>query len=779
MSSRSRLALAIVSSLISAQASAQQPPTAQEQPPPAAAAPAPPAPAEPPAAAPAQGSQLPPVIVTQPKEEPPAKPKAVAVKKPKPEPGEAAPAKPKVVKSAPAATTPQTAASAPPAALVTAETLTPPSGTTVVVAESFAPVQTASGAEITATHGATITDTLQTLPGVTGSTFAPGADRPIVRGLDGNRLRVQEGGLGTGDVSDISEDHAIPIDPCAVDKVDVIHGPAALRYTTKAVGGVVDAETNRIPTAVPTHGVSGEVRGGISSVDNGRDGCFRATAGAGGFVVHASGFDRHADDYHIPGGVQPNSFVDSNGYAFGGSYIWKDGFAGVAYARFNSLYAIPGIDSAASRSRIDLGQDKITAKAEWRVRDFGIEAVRAWFGFTNYAHNEIDFDAASGADIIGSRFVNKEHEGRFEVDHTRLVTPLGVLRGTAGIQVSNRDLVGLSFGGGDNLFEPTTTRKTAGFLFEELQVTKPLKLLGSVRVENDAVSGSTYADITAPALPLVQYDKSFDTISGSLGAAYDLPLGVTARLSLLYSERAPEAQELFSKGAHDATGTFEIGNPNLTVEKARTIEGGFKRDTGDLRFDTTAYYTKYQGYIYRALTGETCDVTIGSCSPGGGGGDLKQVIFGQRDATFYGVELTGEYDVAQVWRGVWGIAGRYDFVRAQFDRGENVPRIPPHRLGGGLYYRDGEWRARADLLHAFRHDEIGFDETPTSGYTLLNAEASYTFKLAADGRIVPEFVIGLKGENLLDDDVRNSASFKKDEVLQPGRNVRLFGIVRF
>ncbi len=818
MRSRSRLAFALTTSLISFQpVSAQQPPAPADQlapqapapvaptlpapsqapasPAPAAQQPAPPVPvpASPPAGGPpvpkegaqgAPGIELPPVIITQPKEAP-AKPK-VAAKKPKPVTPDLGPAPAKAAKApaAPVAPAPPTApapAASPAAATAPAAApvaLTPPAGTIVVLGGSFAPVLSASGAEITATHGATITDILQTLPGVTGSTFAPGADRPIVRGLDGNRLRVQEGGLGTGDVSDLSEDHGVPVDPCTVEKVDVIHGPAALRYTTKAVGGVVDAQTSTIPTAVPPNGISGEVRGGFNSVDKGRDGCFRTTAGAQGFVVHASGFDRHADDYRIPGGIQPNSFVDSNGYSFGGSYVWREGFAGVAYTRFNSLYAIPGIESAAAKSRIDMGQDKITAKAEWRVRDYGIEAVRAWFGFTNYAHNELDFDAALGADTIGSRFVNKEHEGRFEVDHARLMTPLGALQGTAGIQVSNRDLIGLSFEG-DNLLEPNNTRKTAGFLFEELQVSKRLRLLGSVRVERDAVSGSTYADIMTPLPPLVGYDKSFDTVSGSVGLAYELPLGVTARLSALYAERAPEAQELFSKGAHDATGTFEIGNPDLTIEKSRTIEGGFRREKGDLRFDTTAYYTKYNGFIYRALTGEMCDVTIASCSPQGAGGDLKQVIFGQKDATFYGVELTGEYDVAPLWRGVWGIASRYDFVRARFDDGENVPRIPPHRLGGGVYYRDGDWRARVDLLHAFRHDEIGFDETPTSGYTLLNAEASYTLKLASDGRIVPELIIGLKGENLLDDDVRNSASFKKDEVLQPGRNVRLFGIVKF
>lgn len=719
---------------------------------------------------------LPPVDVTAPDSKPP--PKAVASKKtvtaPEPEQRKRVAKKEPQPRAPVAATAAPAAPAAAPAPTASVPAVNAPKG----LALDFAPTPSVDAPAITASSAATITGKMQALPGVAGTTFAPGADRPIVRGLDGNRLRVQEGGIGTGDVSDISEDHAVPVDPCGVDRIDVIHGPESLRYTTKAAGGVVDATTNTIPTSVPVNGVSGEVRGGISSVDHGRDGCFRTSAGAGGFVAQASGFDRHASDYRIPGGVQENSFVDSHGYSFGGSFVGPDGFIGVAFSHFDSLYAIPGIESAEVKSRIDMHQDKVAAKGEWRMQDAGLSAIRVAFGYANYAHNELDFDSAAGADAVGSRFTNKEYEGRIEADHAPLATAFGSLRGTAGIQLSSRDLTGLSFEG-DSLLEPGTTRKAAGFLFEELRITRQFRLLGSLRLESDDVSGSTYANITAPGLPLTGYDRSFFTVSGSAGMLYDLPIGVTARLTALYAERAPEAQELFSKGAHDATGTFEIGNPNLGIEKSTTIEGGFKRDTGRFRFDATAYYTIYDGFIYRQLTGGTCDVTIDSCSPAGGGGDLKQVIFGQKNATFYGSELTGEYDVGHVGPGVWGVAGRYDFVRARFEDGENVPRIAPHKLGGGIYYRDAAWQARIDVLHAFRHTQTGFDETDTSGYTLLNAGISYTMKLASGTTTPPEFTIGLKGENLLDDDVRNSASFKKDEVLQPGRNVRLYGIVKF
>ncbi len=275
------------------------------------------------------------------------------------------------------------------------------------------------------------------------------------------------------------------------------------------------------------------------------------------------------------------------------------------------------------------------------------------------------------------------------------------------------------------------------------------------------------------------FERTFLPFSASAGALYELPMGVVARLTAQYVERAPADAELFSKGVHEATGTFEIGNPFLEKEGARTIELGFRKAKGPFRFDASAYYTVFDGFIFKGLTGLKCDDTLASC---GAGSELDQVLYRQRNATFYGLELLGEHDIGRIWRGVWGIDGRYDFVHASFDDAEagNVPRIPPHRAGAGLYYRDLQWFARLGFLHAFDQSRIGDNETPTKGYTLLGADLAYTFKLDGQGTgpLVPEMTIGLKGENLLDDDVRNHVSFRKDEVLQPGRTIRIYGIVK-
>lgn len=243
-----------------------------------------------------------------------------------------------------------------------------PAGISIVSgADSFVPVTVATEREILANPGATITDSLQNKPGISGTTFAPGANRPIIRGLDSYRVRIQENGIGSHDVSAISEDHAIPIDPADADKIEVVRGPSTLRYGSQAIGGVVSVENQRIPTYLPEHGFSGMIKGGGNTVDEGGDGAFSVTGGSNGIVLHADGFIRDYEDYETPLGEELNSFVDSKGGSAGISHVWDTGFIGVSYARFESLYGIPGEEAEEGfLPRIDLVQDKVLVKGEWR-----------------------------------------------------------------------------------------------------------------------------------------------------------------------------------------------------------------------------------------------------------------------------------------------------------------------------------------------------------------------------------------------------------------------------
>lgn len=235
---------------------------------------------------------------------------------------------------------------------------------------------------------------------------------------------------------------------------------------------------------------------------------------------------------------------------------------------------------------------------------------------------------------------------------------------------------------------------------------------------------------------------------------------------------------MFSRGAHDATGTFDIGNPDLTLETARSVEIGLRRAAGPFRFEATAYYTRSDNFIFRRLTGVFCDTDFNSC--GTPGAELKQAIYSQRDAIFRGGEFHSQLDIGPLSGGVWGIEDQFDIVRATFTEGSNVPRIPPVRVGGGVYWRDSNWFARINLLHAFAQNDIApIGETPTAGYNLLKAEVTYTTKLNSSWLGAREMTVGLVGNNLLNDNIRNSVSYNKDEVLLPGIGVRAFANLKF
>ncbi len=659
-------------------------------------------------------------------------------------------------------------------------------GTLIVVDDAFVPLTVVTSRDIENSTGVNIADSLDTRPGIIGSTFSAASNRPIIRGLDNYRVRVQENGIGTHDVSALSEDHAVPVAPFTADRVEVIRGPATLRYGSQAIGGVVSVENGRIPTYIPRNGFSGEVKGGWSSADEGRDGALRATAGANGVAVYADAFKRKSEDYDTPRGEQFNTFADTEGGAVGTSLIGSDGYVGVSVSRYESLYGIPGEEAPELRPRIDLVQDRFQAKGEWNINSLAIETLRFWFGASDYAHNElVDEDGEIGE--VGSRFTNEEYEGRAELQHAPFATSLGKLSGAVGISFVDRSTRGQSFEG-DSLLAPAETESIAGFWFEELALSRQLTFQAAARIEHTDVEGSGRLDPLNANVPLTRQNRSFTPSSGSLGFIYGLPSDIKLSLTGQYVERAPDAAELFSAGIHEATGTFEIGNPNLEKERAKTIELGLRKATGPFRFDTTAFYTRFNGFIFKSLTGVECDGTLESCGEEEDHGDedghgheaLDQVLFQQRNATFYGVEVAGQYDVARIWNGVWGIEGQYDFVRARLDGGENVPRIPPHRLGGGLFYRDNNFFARAGILHAFEQDEFGEGEFATPDYTLVSAELSYTTQLSnAASFTAREFTIGIKGENLADDVVLNHASFKRrEDVLLPGASVRLFGSLK-
>ena len=713
----------------------------------------------------------------------------------------------------------------PPQAQPTPPAAAPQQGVLPIVTDQFATVTVVPNEEIRREGGAQLGDLLFSKPGITGSSFAPGASsRPVIRGLDVNRVGIFENGVAGGGASDLGEDHFVPIDPVATNQIEVIRGPAALRYGSTSIGGIVSATNNRIPDALPscpaapfqTYGLpvkaplasvqspgcmTAETRTAVSSVDRGVEGGVLLDAGGGNFALHADAYGRNTSDYQIPSypylfdptksfnGRQPNSATRTDGASIGGSYIFDGGFIGAAITQNDALYHIPGIDGADHQTRIDAHQTKITAKGEYRPDAAAIDAIRFWAGATDYRHNEIGLADPADPTTLGVRqtFTNKEQEVRAEVQlmpfnarFATVTTAFGLQAGHQELTAPSPDDPGTLFNG---LWDPNRNTREAGYVFNELKFTETTKAQIAGRIEHVDLSGST-PDFPADFLPdgnpqtSIARNLHFTPKSGSIGLIQNLPYDLVGSITAQYVERAPKPAELFSRGAHDATATFDIGNPNLTIETAKSVEIGLRRATGPLRFEATAYYTRFNNFIFRRLTGVKCDGDFDSC--GAPDADLNQAVYSQRDAIFRGGEFQSQLDVAPWLGGIWGIENQFDIVRATFTDGTNVPRIPPVRVGGGVFWRDTNWLMRVNFLHAFAHTDVAVvAETPTAGYNLLKAEVSYKTKLDPAYFGAREMIVGLVGNNLLNENIRNSVSYTKDEVLLPGLGIRAFANLKF
>jgi iron complex outermembrane receptor protein len=715
-------------------------------------------------------------------------------------------------------------------------------GALPIVADQFATVTVVPREELQRSPGSTLGDVLFSKPGITGSSFAPGASsRPIVRGLDVNRVGIVSNGVGGGGVSDLGEDHFVPIDPLVTNQVEVIRGPATLRYGSQAIGGVVSATDNRIPEALPcsmgplaasplavktypqaapSPGCIGvETRAAVSSVDNGREGAVLLDAGAGNIAMHGDVFGRRTSDYRVPSypylvapdpaelpsatqsaafnGRQPNSWSRSSGGAVGGSYLFTGGFAGLAVMQNNSLYGIPGPDGEGHNTRIDARQTKVLGKGEYRPQSSAVDAIRYWLGHTDYKHDERGladaFDQAS--DGVRQTFTNKEQEARLEVQFAPFNLNLAALTTAVGVQAGHQELTASSPDDPgsplNGLYDPNKNTRIAGYIFNEFRFNEMTKAQLAGRIEHVSLSGTMPASIPntfdlaldpAAVGAAAARDLNFTPKSGSLGLIQNLPFGgLVASATAQYVERAPKPAELFSRGAHDATATFDIGNPTLTIESAKSVEIGLRRPAGHFRFEATAYYTRFSGFIYRNLTGNSCEEQ--ACVDPADAAfplELNQARYDQRDAIFRGAEVQFQWDLVPMNGGFFGVDGQYDIVRATFTDGSNVPRIPPQRLGGGVYFRSAEWLARLNLLHAFAQNDIAVTgETPTAGYNLLKAELSRTTRFRHHPTGIKQVTVGVVGNNLLNENIRNHVSYTKDVVLMPGLNVRAFASVKY
>jgi iron complex outermembrane receptor protein len=602
-------------------------------------------------------------------------------------------------------------------------------------------------------------ETLEGQLGMSASYFGTGASRPIIRGLAGARVRTLEDGIESMDVSTVSDDHAASIDPLVAQQIEIFRGPTTLLYGSGAVGGIVNTVTNRIPESAPEDGLDGafELRG--DTVANERTGAMALDGGAGSFAWHADATSRATDDYEIPGfaehlapgeirdpdaveGVLENSDLELTSYALGGSWLGSAGFFGAAVSRFETQYGVPHAHSEPPTgapplgpARIDLEQSRVDLKGGWMGFDGILEAVNLRVGVNDYEHVELE------GEEIGTRFLNDSYEGRLELLHS----PLGMWTGAFGLQLGERKFEAI----GEEAFVPPVDTATYGVFVVEQRDTERWQLSLGARLETQEHEPSS------GLLPVDDTARSFSFAAlRELGASFALAVNVAS------AERMPIAEELYADGPHLASGAIEVGDPSLGVETSKHFDVAIRKTAGELTWAVTAFVTDYHDFIFLQSTGIVDPIE-----------NLPIFNFAQQDAEFTGIEAELFTPIAPLGAGELDLRVFTDFVDAELDSGENVPRIPPLRYGARLSYHSARLVAGLEASRYSAQNDVAPFEEPTAGYTLVSADLEWDFA-ASNGMDISVFV---RGTNLLDEEARRHTSLVKDAAPLPGRNCA-FGV---
>ena len=585
------------------------------------------------------------------------------------------------------------------------------------------PAEVLTGIALDERRAGTLGETVQSLPGVQSSGFGPGVGRPIIRGLDGGRVQVLANGLSSLDVSTVSVDHAVSIEPFLADSIEVLKGPANLFFGNGAIGGAVNVVDQRIPTQRAERFIGGRAELRAGSANEETTGLFRVDGGAGNWAWHVDGLLRDTADIAIPDAADlVNSATNSRSLASGLAYLGDRFFFGGALSNYGTDYGIPGGDA-----RIELDQDR--SELRFGVNDLGpLQQVAVHATFNDYGHVEIE-----GAEV-GTRFLNEATEARLEAVQKEIWGWNGAL----GLQYGDREFEAI----GDEAFVPASSTRDQGvFLMQERSFGAFKLELGARHDRIDVAMASGLADL------------DFDATSGSVGLRWAPAELWHLSLNLDRAERAPTAEELFAEGTHVATSTYEIGDILLETERANRAELGVHLHGERFEGRAAVYQTRFDDFIYLADTGLEID-------------DLPVRVWTQADAEFRGWEIEGTAVLADAANGKWTLRGFADGVDGELDAGGNLPRIAPGRFGLDLGWSLDAWRASLGAVRYRTQDDVAEGETPTDGFTLVNAQVAYHWDTQTFG-----WEAYLQGSNLTDEDARLHTSFLKDVAPLMGRNL--------
>lgn len=609
-------------------------------------------------------------------------------------------------------------------------------------------------------------ETVAALPGVASSFFGAGASRPVIRGLGDDRVRLLQNGIGAIDASSASPDHAVTADGLDAERIEVLRGAAALAYGGNAVGGVINVLDQSIATRMPEGGFDVHALAGYTSGDEGTQFNLGGAFAAGALVFSADVGQRETENYEIPGfarsaariaaeplapgdvepsGEAPNSFTSYNTYAGGASLLQDWGFAGVAVKRTETEYGLPPEEAAATLGgRIDLEQTRVETRGDIKFALGAFDRFDWAAQWSDYEHREIE-DTGDVATV----FTNEGYELRLEAHHNGLGDKLD---GALGVQASDAEFAGV----GDEAFiSASTTQDLGAFAVERLDFGS-WGLEGGLRLERRDLQNAAG-------------DRDFSTSSVSGGAFFRPAENWFFGATLARTERAPTAVELYAEGPHLATASYEQGNITLDKETALSLEGSLRYATERVRFELNVYRVEYEDFIALIDSGLVFVESTGTFEDPAlvapGEVTLPLFQYAARDAEFTGGEVSIGADLFDIGPATISADAAFDIVRAEFDAGGDVPRIPPRTMTFGVEAAKGLHKARLEVVDVDEQDRLAAFETPTDGYTLFNARLS--LGLSDNVRVI------LDGRNLTDEEAREHISYLKDVLPRPGRSVRV------
>ncbi|WP_394808041.1 TonB-dependent receptor [Nitrosomonas sp.] len=593
-------------------------------------------------------------------------------------------------------------------------------------------------------------DTLSHELGVTSSSFGPGAGRPIIRGQDGPRVQVLENGVGTGDLSIISPDHAVATETLNASRIEILRGPSTLLYGSGVSGGVVNVVNDRIPDRLfktPQANFEGRFNSALEE----RNGALNASGSLGRMSWNIEGAKRKTNDVHIPGRANPNdpnsevgfirnSAIDSSNLSVGSSYIGDRGFVGMSVSKLENFYGIPGPEGA----KIDMSQTRYGLAGDLDNPLKGFQQLKVRFNYNDYQHKELEQSGDAG-----SRFKNNELDSRAELIHS----PIAKWQGVMGIQLQNRNFSAK----GEEAFVPSSLSQSAGLFMLEKREWQQWRFEVGGRFEHTAHN---------PQATLLQ-TRDFNLYSVSAGSAWKFMDGYQVDLTATRGQRAPNTVALYADGRHIATNTFEQGDQTLRKETSNNFDIALQKTTGTITGKVNLFYNYINDYIFQQSRDSNLDGFADRVNDEGlldrHGAFLVQ-DFSQTRAKFYGVEAEA---IVALLPDTLNLRLFTDIVYGRLKDNGNIPRMTPQRFGFDLDYRKNSWQANFNLTRVTGQHRVAVLETETSGYTLMNAEMGYHMKLSKS----VHYTLFLQGRNLLDNDMRVHTSFLKDTVPLPGRAI--------